>query len=159
MSELVDVLWELEEEEDEALVMRVKSWGEALLDVSKSESRTLSVVLCDDQTIRTLNQQWRDVDGPTDVLSFPMDEGESLDAGEALAPLGDIVISIETATQQAPRHDYSLEEELRYLLVHGLCHLLGFDHGDPEEARAMREMESKLITQLAPEQARPDTPY
>ena len=159
MSERVDVLWEDEAKEDEALIEQVSAWGEALLHVTECTTRTLSVVLCDDQTIHELNRQWRDVDSPTDVLSFPMDEGESLDAGEALAPLGDIVISIETARRQAPQHDYTTEEELRYLLVHGLCHLLGFDHGVPEEARDMREMESKLISVLAPQQTRPNTPY
>ena len=159
MSERVDVLWELETKEDATLVEKTRAWGELLLDASGCEERSLSIVLCDDPRIHELNRQWRGVDGPTDVLSFPMDEGEFLDAGDALAPLGDVVISIETAARQAPKHDYSTEEELRYLLVHGLCHLLGFDHGEQGEAIDMRDMESRLLMTLAPGQKRPETPY
>jgi len=120
------------------------------------------VVLTDDPAIRALNRQWRGLDEPTDVLSFPMDEGESPAAptgGEVASPLGDVVISLETAARQAPSHGYTLLDEVRFLLVHGVCHLLGHDHGEPEEAARMRCEEARLLAAIAPGQARPDTPY
>ena len=159
MSDNVDVLWDAAEAEDSALVAKVSRWAAALLEAHDASSRSLSIVLCDDASISALNQSWRGIEGPTDVLSFPMDEGEALSAGEAAAPLGDIVISLETTAHQAPKHGYSYEEELRFLLIHGLCHLLGFDHGEPDEAAKMRAMEIKLLAVLDPDQARPDTPY
>lgn len=91
----------------------------------------LSVVLCDDPFIHALNKKWRGKDTATDVLSFPMEEP---------GLLGDIVISIYTA-----RRDRT---PLRVLLVHGLCHLLGFDHEEENAAIEMRTKETELLTIL-----------
>ncbi|MFZ5475714.1 MAG: rRNA maturation RNase YbeY [Myxococcota bacterium] len=105
----------------------------------------LSVLLCDDAFIRNLNAQWRKKDQPTDVLSFPMDEDDNL---------GDVVISVETARRQAEEHGHSLERELRVLLVHGLCHVLGFDHETGEaDAAEMRAKEAELLALLGEDTA------
>ena len=159
MSESVDVLWDHTDAIDDVLVAHVTTWGEALLVATESSQRTLSIVLTDDSSIHALNQQWRSVDAPTDVLSFPMDESESPHIPGMPSPLGDVVISLETAARQAPEHAYSLEDELRFLLVHGVCHLRGHDHGEAEEAAEMRTEEARLLAVLSPTQARPDTPY
>ena len=159
MSGPVDVLWDRDDTIDEALIDQVTAWGEALLLATDSSQRSLSIVLTDDPSIHALNQQWRDVDAPTDVLSFPMDESESPQIPGMPSPLGDVVISIETAARQAPEHAYSLEDELRFLLVHGVCHLQGHDHGEPDEAAEMRQEEARLLATLCPTQARPDTSY
>ena len=103
----------------------------------------LSVVLCDDPFIHALNRQWRSVDAPTDVLSFAMHEGE--DAGLHPDLLGDVVISLDTAERQAAEQGHSLEREVRVLLVHGLLHLLGYDHIEPADAVEMAEAERKLL--------------
>ncbi len=103
----------------------------------------LSIVLCDDEFIRALNAQWRQKDEPTDVLSFAMGEGE--DAGLTPDLLGDIVISVETAARQGAALGLSLDEEMRVLLVHGLLHLLGHDHIEPEDAAEMRAKEAELL--------------
>ncbi len=96
--------------------------------------------LTDDRSIRELNRDYRGKDKPTDVLAFAQREGE----GGELCPeiLGDIVISLETAKSQAKSSFY---EELVFLAVHGLCHLLGYDHQDDEEERAMNERMRMLI--------------
>lgn len=95
-------------------------------------SAELSVVVCDDAFIHALNRQWRGKDAPTDVLSFPMEE-------EGL--LGDVVISLETAARDGT--------PVRVLLVHGLLHLLGYDHETGEEdAREMRAREDELLAVL-----------
>jgi len=91
----------------------------------------LSIVLTDDAAIRSLNRKFRGVDRPTDVLSFSQREGE---APPHARLLGDIVISVQTAARRRKR---LLEDELFHLLVHGLLHLLGYDHRTPTEARRM----------------------
>lgn len=109
----------------------------------------LSVLLCDDEVIAALNAEWREVEGPTDVLSFPQeDEDWALPEGMPRA-LGDVVISLDTAQRQAEALGHGLEQELRVLLVHGLLHLLGHDHEeDEEEAAAMREAEAGLLAAM-----------
>lgn len=106
---------------------------------------SLSIVLCDDAFIVPLNRTWRDKDQPTDVLSFPQREDHTPEGGV----LGDVVISVETAAAAAAQHGHRTEEELQVLLVHGLLHLLGFDHekGDEEAAR-MRAEEARLLALL-----------
>lgn len=103
----------------------------------------LSILLCDDAFIQDLNAQWRQKDEPTDVLSFAMGEGEDADLTPDL--LGDIVISIETAARQGEALGLTLDEEVRVLLVHGLLHLLGYDHIEPDDATEMRAREAELL--------------
>jgi len=95
--------------------------------------------LTSDATIRTLNRDYRHKDKPTDVLAFAQREGP----GAGLHPevLGDLVISVETARRQARR---GLPAELLHLASHGLCHLLGYDHRDDEEERAMNKRAAAL---------------
>lgn len=100
----------------------------------------LSLTLCDDPCIRKLNAQWRSVDSATDVLSFPMDDDQLL---------GDLVISIDTARRQAEERHHSLRDELRILMVHGVLHLLGYDHeADDQEYEDMVAAERKLLLRL-----------
>ncbi len=110
--------------------------------------RPVSVLLCDDRRIRQLNAQWRHQDKPTDVLSFALDEADSpqIMAPEGLSlPLGDVVISTETAGRQANEHGWDLESELTFLFAHGLCHLVGHDHAEVEQAAAMASEETRLM--------------
>ena len=98
--------------------------------------------------MRTLNRTWRGKDRTTDVLSFPLREGRFLHIQPEM--LGDIVISIPFAARQADEAGHSLTVEIERLLVHGLVHLLGYDHerGD-REARRMKRMEQRLLKRLA----------
>jgi probable rRNA maturation factor len=100
----------------------------------------LSVLLTDDAGIQALNLQHRHKDRPTDVLSFPM-----TDSGEAQALLGDVVISLPTTERQARGRKRPLVEELRFLLAHGVLHLIGYDHGTPTEKREMVLMTRRLV--------------
>ena len=99
----------------------------------------LSVLLVDDSSIRPMNLRWRGVDAATDVLSFPMDEGPLL---------GDVVISVETAANRLRPGDWSLDDELLFLLIHGLLHLLGHDHEQPGERALMEQAEQQLWTAM-----------
>jgi probable rRNA maturation factor len=101
-------------------------------------------MLVDDAAIRELNKQYRGVDAPTDVLAFPQLEGEDLSAEGELA-IGDVVISVETADRQARDQGCSLEEELDLLVVHGILHLLGYDHETPEDEQRMFQRQNELV--------------
>ena len=104
----------------------------------------LSVLLTNDAEIHELNRLHRDKDKPTDVLSFPLDEHES-DAGAHGRVLGDVVISLDTAARQARGRKRELLPEVRFLLAHGILHLIGYDHGNPTEKRAMDAMARRLV--------------
>ena len=144
---VVDVDWQGSGPQPTALLESTAAAGADLLAVMSGrpelEGRTglleLSIVLADDAAIRPMNQRWRQVDSATDVLSFPMDEGPLL---------GDVVISVETAARRLRPGDWSLEDELLFLLIHGVLHLLGHDHEYEEERTAMERAEQQLWTAL-----------
>ena len=117
--------------------------GRILDDSDRSEAE-LSILITDDEEICSLNRLYRDMNRPTDVLSFSQLEGE----GPVIVPqlLGDVVISWETAQRQASELGHGVPVEMKRLLIHGVLHLLGFDHEKGEEAaRAMREEEEKYL--------------
>ena len=152
----VDVVWELNDPEDAALVSEVARVTEALRVAVGASDRDVCVLLVHDAKIQALNALWRGEEKPTDVLSFPVgDEGPE----GPPSPLGDIVISLDTATRQAADHGWDLTQEVTFLLVHSVCHLVGHDHGEAVEASEMRAEEDRLLAIVAPDQARPPTPY
>ena len=104
--------------------------------------RELSIRLADDTEIADLNAAWRGRDGPTDVLSFSLDEGEHAEFAGAL--LGDVVIGLGVASRQAASYGASVDDEIARLLIHGVLHLLGHDHEEPAETRRMRAEERRL---------------
>ncbi len=132
---------------------RLKSHAEKFLRALGRQDDELSVLLVDDATIQKLNQQHRDIDVATDVLSFPqMDDDEFISH-----MLGDVVISVETAERQAAEHRLSLEQELVLLLLHGLLHLMGYDHEkSPEEEQVMKEKTWELFSLVFPGQTPSD---
>lgn len=107
----------------------------------------LSVSFVSEERIRELNRDWRGADSITDVLSFPQLGGEEIKGAEMLE-LGDIVICRERAEEQAEEYGHSYRRELVYLFVHGMFHLLGFDHMNDEERAAMRKMEENVMSRL-----------
>lgn len=129
---------------DAAWLARV---GEAALAALGRSGADLAVLVCDDAFIRSLNADWRGKDQPTDVLSFPQHEFPDgpnvLPSGRLV--LGDVVVSVETAARQAASEGHSLRDELAVLLVHGICHVLGWDHEDPSDAGAMRAVEARVL--------------
>jgi probable rRNA maturation factor len=105
----------------------------------------MTIVLTDDETIRTLNRRFRDRDRVTDVLTFPLHEDD-----EAGVYLGDVVISLERARSQASRFGNGPEAELARLLCHGLLHMLGYDHHAPADGRRMKAAERRALGRFAP---------
>lgn len=122
------------------------------------ESYESYIILSDDRYLQALNREYRSVDKPTDVLSFPENELDKplakaiqegfvpeTDVSGVRISLGDIYISVERAAQQAEEYGNTLEEELCFLAVHGMLHLLGYDHIREEDERNMREKQRKAL--------------
>jgi probable rRNA maturation factor len=105
----------------------------------------LSITLVNEDEITKLHVQWMDLPGPTDVLSFPMDELKPFSASDGPGIVGDIVICPQFAEKQAVNH--SLADEIYLLTVHGVLHLLGFDHSEPEEHKAMFALQDKTLAE------------
>lgn len=111
----------------------------------------VDITIVDDEEIHQLNRDYRNVDRPTDVLSFALDEDDE-DEPELMEGqphlLGDIIISAETATRQAEEFGHGLEREIVYLAVHGLLHLLGYDHMVEEDKVVMRAKEEEALSAI-----------
>jgi probable rRNA maturation factor len=124
----------------------VGDWAQQALTLLGLENAELSVVLTDNAHIRELNRTYLDRDHPTNVISFPQQEG----VGPEGEHLGDIVISVERAQEEAADSGMETMERLMQLLVHGICHLTGYNHEgvSPEEALEMEEAEQHILAHL-----------
>lgn len=133
-------------EVDEQVLLRLMEYNLAELHVSADAD--VAIVLVDEGAMESLHVQWMDEPGPTDVLSFPMDELRpgSEDAPTPAGLLGDIVLCPAVAETQAVAAQHSTQDELILLTTHGLLHLLGFDHAEPDEEREMFGLQRELIT-------------
>ncbi len=107
------------------------------------EDGELSVLLTDDETIRQLNREYRGMDKPTDVLSFSQLEGDEVAAPARI--LGDVVISVERAQQQAADYGHSVAREVGFLTAHGVLHLLGWDHEEPDDEALMMAKTEEIL--------------
>ena len=125
---------------------RVGRFASKLLEALGEERTELSIALVDDATGAALNERWRGRRAATDVLSFSLSEGRYARHRGAL--LGDVVIAVGVARRQAAERGHDLEAECRRLLVHGVLHLLGYDHVRSEQARVMRAKERALWRRL-----------
>jgi probable rRNA maturation factor len=134
---------------DESLIASVAR--HALDAMHVNPAAELSILAVTTEVMSELHERWMDEPGPTDVMSFPMDElteesrrPDAPDMGPAL--LGDIVLCPEFAKAQARQAGHTLSDELHLLTVHGVLHLLGYDHGEPDEEREMFALQNKLLT-------------
>jgi probable rRNA maturation factor len=121
------------------------------LDLSDME---LSILLCDDATIAGLNRDYREIDAPTDVLSFGQ-EGEAIPAEGEPPYLGDIVVALPFVRRQAQEEGVPEEEELRRMVIHGILHLAGYEHGtetmDTKEQSEMLSLQEQILEELSEE--------
>lgn len=111
----------------------------------------VSVTITNDEEIQQINAEHRGMNRPTDVLSFPLyerDEEWMLEEGEDVVAIGDIVISLDRAIEQANDYGHSLSREIGFLAVHGFLHLLGYDHETPEEEKEMFERQNLILDQI-----------
>ena len=155
------LLWQTEVSVDPSLTGLMQAAADCAAQTEGLPGRcAASVRLCDDEAIHVLNREARGVDRATDVLSFPMlSYPKGVTAGHAgrllsqayddelnACMLGDLVISVEHIYAQAEEYGHSPRREAAYLLVHGLCHLMGYDHIEEDERKVMRAMEEKILS-------------
>jgi probable rRNA maturation factor len=114
-------------------------------EVSKAE---LGVLVTDDEVIRRLNMEYAGEDASTDVLAFSLREGEEFVSPDEVLRLGEVVISYPTASRQAAEAGRLVDEEIAHLLVHGILHLLGYDHAGVEDEGRMRAREAALLASV-----------
>lgn len=142
---MIEVCFEIEPVRAE-IAKAIENAANAALKNQGAEG-SISFTVTDDETIHELNLQYRNVDRPTDVISFPANEGESV-----LAPpdgfLGDIVISLPRAEAQAEEYGHSLKREVSFLAVHGTLHLLGYDHMTDEDAKRMFALQDEILDDM-----------
>ncbi|MFC7789584.1 rRNA maturation RNase YbeY [Microbacterium sp. MAHUQ-60] len=134
---------------DETVLQRLTDFNLAQLHVSPDAE--VAIVLVDEGAMESLHVQWMDEPGPTDVLSFPMDELRPGSPDRPTPPglLGDIVLCPQVAEAQAQAAGHTLMDELILLTTHGLLHLLGFDHAEPDDEREMFGLQKTLIDGFA----------
>ena len=120
------------------LITEIKELAEFVLKQEEQKTGELSITLVTDDKIRELNHRYRSRDEITDVLSFPIDE----------ELLGEIIIAAGQAKEQARDYGHSLKREISYLTVHGILHLLGYDHHEEAERNTMRNREEKILTEF-----------
>jgi len=151
---IIDISWEeesiLQEQREPLTNLLNQAINEAIRLSEGPEEAEVSLMLVDDQRIHALNLEYRGVDRPTDVLSFAlqdeMEEEPEIDEEDDM--LGDIVISVERARDQAEEYGHSFEREIVYLAVHGTLHLLGFDHEEEQDKQEMRSKEEEIMAKL-----------
>jgi probable rRNA maturation factor len=145
LQEKIDVTQNLEE-------LITKAVNITLSTERVSKNVEVSIALVDDEYIQELNKQYRALDVPTDVLSFAMREtiSEGVDSFDFFEEelLGDVVISLERAKLQAVEYGHSFERETIFLVVHGMLHLLGYDHEVDEEKNLMRQKEEEILNTM-----------
>lgn len=126
---------------------RIKQTARAILNALDCPEAELSILLVDDQQIEKINLEYLNREGPTNVIAFPMREGEFIELAPHL--LGDVVISVETACREANLAGISLQKRFDQLLIHGILHLMGYDHEKTQkEARRMEKKSSELMKML-----------
>jgi probable rRNA maturation factor len=142
---------------DEAAILRLAVFALDAMHVHADAE--LAIVLVDEGAMEQLHVQWMDEPGPTDVLSFPMDELRpgTEDAQTPPGLLGDIVLCPQVAQGQAETAGHSTLDELKLLTAHGVLHLLGFDHAEPEEEKEMFGIQRDILIGFAMQERRRDT--
>jgi probable rRNA maturation factor len=136
------------EPDSEAVIHRAISTAAELVAVDVGDSE-LAVMLTDDAGIRTLNNNWRGIDKPTNVLSFPaLQPTGRRDSADPPRMLGDIAIAYETTRREADEEQKPFDHHLSHLAIHGFLHLIGYDHEKDEQAETMEELEREILSQL-----------
>jgi probable rRNA maturation factor len=135
------------EQDAEAVIHRAINAAAEIADADVGEAE-LAVMLTDDAGIRTLNNNWRGIDKPTNVLSFPALQPAAGAPADAPRMLGDIAIAYQTTRKEADDEEKPFDHHLSHLAVHGFLHLIGYDHEKDDDAEAMEGLEREILAQL-----------
>ncbi|GIG55487.1 rRNA maturation RNase YbeY [Demequina activiva] len=150
---MIDVNNETDADVDEVEFSELATY--VLKEMHVADGAELAILFVDEAAMEQLHLQWMDEPGPTDVLSFPMDELRPGTADEPTPPglLGDIVVCPTVAARQAAAAGHTAEEEMLLLTTHGILHLLGYDHAEPEEEKEMFALQRRLLLTFLAERA------
>ncbi|KJC47379.1 rRNA maturation factor [Bradyrhizobium sp. LTSPM299] len=135
------------EPDAEAVIHRAIEAAAEIADADVADAE-LAVMLTDDTGIRTLNNNWRSIDKPTNVLSFPALQPTGNEPADAPRMLGDIAIAYETTRREADEEQKPFDHHLSHLAVHGFLHLIGYDHENDDDAEDMEALEREILSQL-----------
>lgn len=146
----MDVLFENNTNEEINYKLIEKVISEAFRYEGVNDNTEVSVTIVDNEEIRKINNKFRNIDRATDVLSFPLIDfdNESLPDDGSKIYLGDIIISIERAKEQAKEYGHSIDREIGFLTAHSMLHLLGYDHMVPEEEKEMFAKQEEILNNL-----------
>lgn len=134
---------------DDVLMEKIESvMRKCLSDEGVDEDLEISLTFVDDEEIHRINKEFRGVDSPTDVLSFPLFTDDEFDVEYEEVALGDIVVSTQTAIRQAQEYGHSITREICFLICHSMFHLLGYDHMTDEEADIMEKKQEGVLNSL-----------
>lgn len=134
---------------EDIVVPTIEAAAARVSELYRLEKAELSVTLTDNLHIQAINRRYRGIDRPTDVISFALNESEEPVIQDAeVNILGDIIISLERAAEQAAEYGHSYRREVAFLTVHGLLHLLGYDHMEDEERQEMEEEQRAVMEAL-----------
>ena len=122
----------------------VKKFINFALDYLKLENVVFNIIIIDNKEIHEINREYRGIDRPTDVISFALEDDNTFVALDKRI-LGDIYISIDKAREQACEYGHALLRELCFLTIHGILHLLGYDHMEPEDEKVMFELQERIL--------------
>mgnify|MGYP001124579926 CR=1 FL=1 len=142
VNEDVEALWDRLDVPYEALE---EAANEALYHTRTPIDVEITIVLASDELLQELNQEYLNIDAPTDVLSF---EADFIDPDSEATYLGDLVISVQRAISQAQTGNHPLKDELQLLVVHGVLHLIGYDHIEDDEKMVMQQAQDAILKQL-----------
>lgn len=138
-------------EVDEEILLNLKNIAQKVLKIYGEDNAQVSISITNNEEIHKINKEYRNINRETDVISFALNEkgdGEPEIYGGEINYLGEIIISIEKAKSQALEYNHSFKREITFLLVHGLLHLLGYDHIEEEDKKEMRREEEFLMEEL-----------
>ena len=148
----IEIQDEIKSTQSEEIIKTLISVSEyAAFDELKHKDFEFTITITDNERIHQLNREYRGVDSATDVLSFPLwnrEEDPFINPENNCIMLGDIIISLERAAEQANEYGHSLKRECAYLCVHAVMHLLGYDHIEEDDKKVMRAREEEILTKL-----------
>lgn len=135
---------------DMEIVNTVRKAAYTVSELYELNNAEVSITFTDNEHIHEINRDYRNVDRPTDVISFALNEGDEpeIEGGAPINVLGDIIISVEKAIEQAKDYGHSIEREVAFLTVHGMLHLLGYDHIEENDRKEMRREEDFVMEKL-----------
>lgn len=144
----IDITYDISDVQEFMDEEKINEFVDMILEHEKlenTENTYVSFLITTNDVIQNINSEYRGKDTPTDVISFAYNETENIGPFDIL---GDIIISAEKVTEQAKEYGHSTEREFYYVLCHGMLHLLGYDHIDDEDKKAMREKEEELLKEI-----------